>query len=255
MLLRKGCCALLVPLALLALGGPARADLIFTASGSIANEGAVNARATFIAENGDNKIVLQNLGPTNSMGAAQAISEFFFSVDGLTLRASDLKLTSLSGPTINYGSPTTTSSASATGSGAPLLHWGFGGLGGNALELATVQRNGNDNVAPGGSPMYMIMSQNATPRGNVSNFDPYFNGSATYIISDSHVTSATTLNISSVKFGFGTGPELTLPGVPGVPSPVPEPSTMALALTGLAALCFGSVRRFRARVAVAGRAN
>jgi hypothetical protein len=109
-----------------------------------------------------------------------------------------------------------------------------------------VQAKGNDTVAPGGQPKYMIISPNATPRGPVSNFDPYFNGSATFIISDSNVTSATALNISGVEFGFGTGPELTLPGSPG--PVVPEPSTMALAVTGIATLCFAGLRRLRRRV-------
>jgi hypothetical protein len=232
------------------LGGPgaARADmLIFDASGSIPGEGPVSAKVTFTAENGDIKIVVQNLGPTSSMGAAQAISELFFSVNGSTVKAADLKLASVSGPTISFN-PTSTGSASFSGSTLSSAHWGFGGTGGNALELATVAASGHDNIAPKGNPTYMIMSENATPNGTVSNFDPYFNGSATFILSDKNVTSATALNISGVQFGFGTGPELALKGTI---TPVPAPSSLVLALTGLGGLGLAYLRRLRRRAPAA----
>jgi hypothetical protein len=225
-------------------------SLTYAVSGNISGEGPVNAQATFTAENGDIKVVLTNLGPTSSMGSAQAISELFFQVNGTTLKSSDMTFSSYSGPTITYNDNNSATTGSASFSGGTLSdgHWGFGSIDTNSLELASVQRGGNDNVAPGGQPEYMIMAQNATPNGNVTNFDPYFNGTATFIIADPNVTKYTVLsasNIFNVQFGFGTGPEATLDATPVL---TPEPASLIQLGTAagmLLPVLFGRLRRRR----------
>lgn len=85
--------------------------------------------------------------------------------------------------------------------------------------------------------------------GSIGNFNPYINQTGTFVISDSVVTSSTT--IAGVTFGFGNGPDTSLRGVAcnagssgcvnDPPPAVPEPG--ALAVIGSALVGFGIARR------------
>jgi hypothetical protein len=122
---------------------------------------------------------------------------------------------------------TSTTGPYTTSSGPP-THWGVGvdtdasdcETGTSCIALETA-----GNFAVGGKPINMIIGP-PDAMGNYSNangsittagFSPFIDGTGTFVIADSDITSATT--IAGVKFDFGTSPDTFLPGVP-VPAPL-----------------------------------
>lgn len=231
----------------------AKASLVFsTPSGSSDSDGSVGAEAHFqILNNGQLTVTLTNTEvKIGSIG--QAISEFYFTWNGPgTITA----LSTVSGQSVDVngdGSYTIPTSVSGPGSD---FHWGFGAAGG-AVAIETVASGGNDNVAPGGKPNYLIIgapgSDNFYGNGSpsIDQHSPLFYESATFVFSDSALTTGTQLvgsDVSKVSFGFGTGPEATIGGnLTSVTSP--EPSTFVMMGIGLVG-CGLAVRRRRLGVA------
>jgi hypothetical protein len=63
-------------------------------------------------------------------------------------------------------------------------------------------------------PIDMIIGPAPYTNSNASigNFNPYINGTGTFVIADSAITATTT--ITGVTFDFGTGPDTFIVGVP-----------------------------------------
>jgi hypothetical protein len=159
------------------------------------------------------------------------------------------------------GTPTLGSQAGAlidvapgASSGTPVAgsptHWGVGVSGSNCTGGADCIAL--ETAGPFAQPMAPInMIIGAAPYTNsnasIGNFNPYINGTGTFVIDDAVVTDATT--IAGVTFDFGTGPDTFQPGIPGGggtgsgPGTVPEPSTLLVLASGL--LVFGYVMRRR----------
>jgi hypothetical protein len=208
----------------------ARADFMVTASGTESQVGSIGASATFSSyySNGQGyiKIVLTNTATGNS-DPAQAVSQLFFQVaNGL---AAPGNVTSVSGNWINFANNTT---GSVTNGTPGTYHWGNQTVGGvyGLLDVSSGQFQGG----PGGKVQYMIIGSSPSVGNNLqTNFNPYFNGSATFLIADSSITSSTVLtanDITNVQFGFGTGPEAKLNGTVATPAP---PSIVLYGLGGI----------------------
>jgi hypothetical protein len=224
--------------------GAAWAGYVVAASGNTPNDGPIAATAVFTAGNGYIQVVLSNTQSGNG-SPGQAVSQFFFQVaNGLSTPTG---ISNISGNTIRFDtSPYTTGSVSTNKPGD--VHWGFATQNGVTalLDVSSPGWNG-----PGGQPQYMIIGPNAGGGPLENNFDPYFNGSATFIIADKGVTANTVLNssnITNVVFGFGTGPEAQLPGGPVVPAP---PSIVLLGIGGIGLAGFLTIRSRRPKPAAA----
>jgi hypothetical protein len=138
-------------------------------------------------------------------------------------------------PTLFSQSGTLITVASNTGpyatSAGPPTHWGVGTARGQiVLETAGT-------FAVSGTPINMIIGP-PDGSGNYSSgnssvvdghFSRYIQGTGTFVITDSAITSATT--ITGVTFAFGTQPDTFLHGPPV--SRVPAPSALLLLGSGL----------------------
>jgi hypothetical protein len=217
-----------VPMALLCIGlaAPVHADQIFNASGS-SSDGDLLAQADFVTGNGTLTIVLTNLVP-DERSIAQALSGLSFTMSGGTPGA---MVTSATGNAVQVVSSTLTTPALGSTDRWQVQPANSG----SSITLSTLT---------GKQPNYLIAGPTDS-KGNYPNensslevHSPVFVENATLTLTDTGITSGST--ISAVEFSFGTGPDYCLPGTPGA---VPEPSSIVLAIVGASGLV--GLARFR----------
>ncbi len=82
----------------------------------------------------------------------------------------------------------------------PDFHW----------QLNSTKGGVNLTALGGSQPQEMIMAKDASVSSNVTNFNPYFNGTASFFLAFKNLpTTLSTSDIQGVQFQFGTGPEYT----------------------------------------------
>lgn len=231
------------------------ASLVFSSSSATQDtDGPVAASAHFeIDRAGELTVTLTNT-QTHIGSIGQALSEFYFTWNG---PGSITALTTVAGTPVEIkSSGAYTLLTPVSGSGGD-YHWGFG-VSGGAVAIETVASSGNDAVAPGGKPNYLIVgAPGGTAYGSGSpsldQHNPSFYESAQFVFADSALVPSIALTastISNVSFGFGTGPEAKLGGtLTSVISP--EPTTFVLFGAAVVGLVVSRCRRPARRFSVA----
>jgi hypothetical protein len=208
--------------------GKAPASIWLVSGGSQTGEADITLGSDTIT------VVLTNLlSAANFRSDAQALSDLYFSLSNPNVSFSSATV-SASGTGVSIDSNGNTTSALGTTD-----RWKISGNSGTYL-LTTLS---------GGKPSYLIVpSGSSYPNANASvvQHDPYFQGSATFTISNiTGLTSDTTVTDASLSFGTD-GTEIHTTAVPAPPS-------LIIAITGVGliggtALAF-SYRRRRAVLA------
>lgn len=208
-----------------------------TPAGATTSGGAVDASATFTISGDTISITLTNL-EANPTSVAQALSGLNFTLStgetsGTLTSSSAQQVTILGNQTFTLGS------TAATG-------WGLNNNVSGGLQLTALGFSGPATllIGPAGGATYS--DANGSIAGN-NPHNPFLDQTATFTITIAGLSDSAT--ISSATFLFGTDAENTesVPGVPESPTVTPEPTTMLLFGSGLAAL--GAALRRRARSA------
>lgn len=207
----------------------------FTAAGT-GSDGPLSASAVFTTSAGQLQVTLSNtLLAGLFVSPGQAVSDLSFT---LSNAPGSLGTTTATGQLGNIGAKSSTGTSVTYVSGSPTRFFGTGtpsnpggfNISGNTVTLE---------VIGGGKPSEMIapyMANGGTylaGNNGLQNFDPYVIGSATFTLALTGITANTTIN--SAVFSFGTSPDTFLQGTPVPPSPIPEPSSLLLLGSGMAA--------------------
>jgi MYXO-CTERM domain-containing protein len=234
--LARSLAAAILFLGLAAVASPSEAETFqFSASGGC-SEGC-SAYATITPGDGMLTITLTDT-QADPASAGDILSGIDFTIDGLP---GSVSLASQSASLVSVGSDGVASAVSGQ-----LDHWGVG-VSGKSIVLETA-----GSYAAGGKPIDMILGPaglSGTYTGNASvangHFSPYANGSATFVVMDSMVTSWTT--VASVDFHFGTSPDTILLGhavaTGGGSTNAPEPTSLAIFAVALAGAAYPLARR------------
>ncbi len=260
----KSCISLAVAVALIFSASRASADFQFTGSGT-SSDGPIAAEAYFTLQNGQITMYLANL-TSGLQGQGQSLSGIQFTVSAPP--NSSLSLSTVAGNVVDLANGTFTpesplyQSFTATGTPPTAANW-------------SAQTNNNvTDIGNPSNPHYMIVGPNASFSNGGDNFNPYFQSNApspmdlatapqgysvVFVLNAPGATTGST--IGNVVFNFGTSPnEHTLNGNGGRtppppqqgPSPVPAPSSIALAgLGGLCVVGFVAMSRRRTAAVVA----
>ncbi len=228
-------------------------SITYTATGS-GSDGSLSAEAVFTLSANTVTVTLYNL-QTNQGSQGQSVSGIVFMVGGPPAGGASLTLTSASGNLVTFtqtgpNGQIAPDPGPTTFSGSTLSNSQWGVVNSNNLTALT-----------GGKPNQMILGPASTDgnydnanNGFQKNFNPYYDDSATFVLSAPGVTTAST--ISDVSIQFGTGPDTVLAagmmgggGQQGSPVPAP-PGLVVLVSGGICLLGFAGARRLR-RAAIA----
>jgi hypothetical protein len=211
---------------LLACGAMANSYDFFTPSGATTSGGAVDASATLMTGNGTLSITLNDL-LANPTDVAQLVSDIKFGFNS-DISSSGTSLTSASGTGISVGDNGSTSSGTVSSTAWELSGFHLTALGGGQ-PVGLI-------IGPGGSGG-TYGNANGSIAGNKPH-NPFYNQTATFVLSIPGVTSDTVVN--SATFSFGTTAGVDIVGVPN--SVVPDGGTTVL-LLGAALSGLGLIRR------------
>lgn len=215
------------------------AFITYSGSGS-GGDGAISASASFTITNGQIVLTLTNtLAVSSFVSPGQALSQIVFTLSNApgatTITASGQFGDVGAGDVVTY-----VATDDGTGQSTPQRWITNSSISSNTVSLTPIG---------GGQPSQMI-SPNVANGGvytnannGVPNFNSYVIGTATFTMSMVGVTANT--DVTAVTFRFGTSNEWTVTGSRDVTPTVPEPATMALAISGLGTFGIAGLRRLR----------